>query len=443
VHVILVPFGSAGDVYPFIGIGTELQRRGHCVSMITAGYFEDLAAKAGFDFAPFMSRADYLDVIGNPDLWHPQRSVALLARRSVIPAIAVIYRLIEERYRPGATVVVAGSLALGARVAQEKLGVPLTTIHLQPVVFRSRFEPPIHPGLGWIRRVPVMLRPAVFRLMDHTIDGIYAKPLNAFRAQLGLAPVKRVMDRWWHSTQAIMALFPDWYASPQPDWPPIRKMTGFPLFDAAEFEPDFEGLAEYLREGEPPIVFTSGTAMATGDKFFAASAGACEILGRRGTIVTKFANQLPRRLPLRVRHIPYVPFSQLLPRAAAFVHHGGIGTSAQALRAGVPQVVSPCSYDQLDNAARLRRLGVSMTMPRTHYTAERVAVMLRELLADRALLARSAARAAAFGAANPLHAVADGLEEIWRAGTNTGLPNPAPKQSMRHNARLPVGSASR
>jgi len=441
VHVVLVPFGSAGDVYPFIGIGTELQRRGHRVSMITAGYFEDLAVKAGFEFAPFMSRAEYLEVIGNPDLWHPQRSVPLLANRSVIPAIPVIYQLIEERYRPGATAVVAGSLALGARVAQDKLGVPLTTIHLQPVVFRSRLDPPIHPGLGWIRQVPVWLRPAVFRLMDHMIDGIYAKPLNAFRAQLGLTPVKRVMDRWWHSTEAILALFPDWYASPQPDWPPLRKMTDFPLFDAAEFEPESAGLAEYLHAGEPPIVFTSGTAMATGHKFFAASVGACEILGRRGALVTQFADQLPRPLSQRVRHFTYAPFSQLLPHAAAFVHHGGIGTSAQALKAGVPQLVSPCSYDQLDNAARLRRLGVSMTVPRTHYTAERVAATLRQLLADTALLARSAQRAAAFGAANPLHAIVDSLEEIWRAPAATVLPSSPPQRPMRHYDSLPVGSA--
>jgi rhamnosyltransferase subunit B len=413
-HVILVPFGSAGDVYPFIGIGSELKRRGHVVSMITAGYFEDLAVQAGLEFAPFISRSEYLEMIGNPDLWHPQRSVPLLATRCVIPAIPVIYRLIEERYRPPNTVVVAGSLALGARLAQEKLGVPLTTIHLQPVVFRSRFDPPIHPGLGWIRRIPSFLRPAVFRLMDHMIDGIYAEPLNGFRAQLGLAPVKRVMDRWWHSPDAVLALFPEWYASPQPDWPAIRAMTGFPLFDAAGLEDAPADLDSYLRTGEPPIVFTSGSAMATGQEFFRASADACQLLGRRGILVTKFADQLPTSLPELVRHIPYAPFSTLLPRAAAFVHHGGIGTSAQALKAGVPQLVSPCSYDQLDNAARLNRLGVSITIPRSQYTAERVAAALRQLISDEKVRSSAANRSAAFGCANGLSTIADALEAVWR-----------------------------
>jgi len=412
-HVLLVPFGSAGDVYPFLGLGAELRRRGHRVTMITAGYFEQLALKAGFEFAPFTSREVYLEVIGDPDLWHPQRSVPLLARRSVIPAIEVVYRLIAERYQPGETAVVAGSLAFGARVAQEKLGVPLTTIHLQPVVFRSRYEPPIHPGLGWIRQVPVPLRPAVFRLMDYMVDNIYAGPLNAFRAGLGLAPIRRVMDGWWHSPQSTLALFPKWFAAPQPDWPRQVQFLEFPMYDGGGLESVPPGLQAFLDAGDPPIVFTSGSAMATGEEFFAASAAAAAQLGRRAALVTKFAGQLPGRLPANVVHLDYAPFSTLLPRAAAFVHHGGIGTSAQALRAGVPQLVAPCSYDQLDNAARLQRLGVSVTVLRKRYTADHVASALTRLLADPARSARCASCASQFGAGDGLAAAVDAIERAW------------------------------
>ena len=419
-HVILVPVGSAGDVYPFLGLGNELKRRGHRITLITAGYFADLARKAGFDFAPFCSREHYLEMVANPDIWHPQRSIALLARQSVIPAIASIYQLIEQQVHAAAAagsgqpVVVAGSLALGARVAQERLGVDLTTIHLQPVVFRSRFEPPIHPGLGWIQHVPVRLRPAVFRLMDFMVDNIYAGPLNAFRAQHGLAPIKRVMDQWWHSPEATLALFPRWYAAPQPDWPAQVQFLDFPLYDGGSLETADAALPALLTAGEAPIVFTSGSAMATGTEFFAASARSCELLGRRGVFITKFTAQLPRPLPAAVRHVDYAPFSQLLPRAAAFVHHGGIGTAAQALKAGVPQLVAPCSYDQLDNAARLQRLGVSITLPRARYNAENVAAALRTLLADAQVRERGAACAALFGSADPVVATVDALEQGWR-----------------------------
>ena len=420
-HAILVAFGSAGDVYPFLGLGTELRRRGHRVTMITAGYFEDLARRAGFDFAPFTSREDYLEVIGNPDLWHAQRSVPLLARRCVIPAVAVVYRLIAERYRPGETAVLASSLALGARVAQEKLGVPLTTIHLQPVVFRSRYQPPILPGLGWIRQLPVPLRPTLFRLLDFMVDGLYAGPLNEFRATLGLAPVKRVLDQWWHSPQSTLALFPKWFAMPQPDWPRQVRFLDFPLYDGGVLQPMPEGLQAWLDDGEAPVVYTSGSAMTTGAGFFAASAAASAALGRRGALLTRFAAQLPAVLPPRVRHVEYAPFSALLPRAAAFVHHGGIGTAAQALRAGVPQLVAPCSHDQFDNAARLERLGVSVTVPRAKYTADNVAAALRALLADSGLRARCLAQAAQFSGRDALADTVDVIEQGWRRlGDSTG-----------------------
>lgn len=91
--------------------------------MITNAYFENISRRAGFEFVPVSSHEDYFKLIENPHLWHPQKGAPLLAESSVIPAIPVVYRLIAERYQPGETVVVAGSLVLGARVAQEKLGV--------------------------------------------------------------------------------------------------------------------------------------------------------------------------------------------------------------------------------------------------------------------------------------------------------------------------------
>jgi len=411
--VLLTPFGSAGDVYPLIGIGSELQRRGHRITMITNAYFEDLSRRAGFEFVPFSSREDYFSLIDNPDLWHPQKAVPLLAETSVIPAIPVIYRLIEERYRPGETVVVAGSLALGARVAQEKLGVPLTVIHLQPAVFRSRHEPPTHPGLEWVHWLPTGLRPAAFRLMDFMIDGIYARPLNDFRRQLGLAPIKRVMDLWWHSPEQTLALFPSWFAAPQPDWPAIVRLIDFPQYDAGALETMPPELLEYLHAGEAPIVFTPGSAMKTGGDFFAASARACELLGRRGIFLTRYPEQLPA-LPPMVRHFHYAPFSQILPHAAAFVHHGGIGSVAQGLRAGVPQLVMPCSYDQLDNATRVQRLGAGLSLPRPRYQPEAVAASLRRLIEEPAFREQSALHASEAVKANAIPMAVDLMEAYWQ-----------------------------
>src|SRR5205085_2067897 len=92
------------------------------------------------------------------------------------------------------------------------------------------------------------------------------------------------------------------------------------------------------------------------------------------------AAHVPASLPATVRHFAYVPFSQVFPRAAAVVHHGGIGTTAQALAAGIPQVIMPMGYDQPDNAERLVRLGVGAPLPPRRFTGARLAALLGKLL---------------------------------------------------------------
>jgi UDP:flavonoid glycosyltransferase YjiC (YdhE family) len=178
----------------------------------------------------------------------------------------------------------------------------------------------------------------------------------------------------------VLGLFPDWFGPPQPDWPPQTRLTGFPLYDERGGADIPEELTRFLDAGEPPVVFTPGSAMAQGQDFFAAAVEACRLLGRRGVFLTRFPDQVPPDLPAAVRHFDYVPFSQLLPRAAALVHHGGIGTSAQALAAGVPQLVMPMAHDQPDNAARLRRLGVAASLPRARFRGPAVARDLERLL---------------------------------------------------------------
>jgi rhamnosyltransferase subunit B len=116
-----------------------------------------------------------------------------------------------------------------------------------------------------------------------------------------------------------------------------------------------------------------------------------------------------------IRHVQYEPFSRLLPRAAALVHHGGIGTAAQALRAGVPQLVVPGCYDQFDNAARLRRLGVSRTLSNGNYSPANVAGALRGLLEEREVHMRCAATAARFDDRDTLRPAVDALEQYWRS----------------------------
>jgi UDP:flavonoid glycosyltransferase YjiC (YdhE family) len=195
-----------------------------------------------------------------------------------------------------------------------------------------------------------------------------------------LPPVHRILNQWIHSPDRVIGLFPPWFAPPPDDWPAQTVLTGFPLYDEADVTPLDPELQDFLKAGEPPLAFTPGSAMRHGDEFFAVAVDVCRKLGRRGLLLSRHDRHMPADLPAGVRHVAYVPFSRLLPHCAALIHHGGIGTSAQALAAGIPQLVVPMSHDQPDNAMKLHELGVAEIVPAGRFSTARATVAISRLM---------------------------------------------------------------
>lgn len=383
-NVLLPTIGSSGDVFPMIAIGQTLQQRGHRVAIVTSPLHEETIRAAGLGFYPLGTRAEARALLDDPDIWHPYRGFQTIVRGAVLPAMRPLYEVIAAQDFSN-TVVAAQSLALGARLAQEKLGVPLATIHLQPSLIRSAIDPPIN-GVAIPSWFPRPLVRAWWFLVDKlVIDPILAPGVNALRAELGLPPVSRLFHDWLHSPQRALGLFPGWFAPPQPDWPPQIQLTGFPLYDAGAGNPLTEGLRRFLDDGDPPLVFTFGSAMQHGDEHFRVAIAAAKQLGRRALLLTRDRSQLPATLPDFVRHEPYVPLTDLLPHCALLTHHGGIGTVAQGLAAGIPQVILPMSHDQPDNARRLERLGAGLGLSPTRLQPQRLAHAIDGLLSDHAV----------------------------------------------------------
>jgi UDP:flavonoid glycosyltransferase YjiC (YdhE family) len=400
-NILILCLGSHGDVHPFVGLGQALERRGHAVRVASNDYFRDLVRKAGLKFAPMGSREQFEQWMSNPDVWHPTRGGPTIFR-GVAQTLRAVYDTVARHLEPD-TVLVASSLCMGAVIAAEHLNVPIAVCHLAPLCVRSLHDMPRLPGplgLGWM---PMWMRRKFWDGADKwVIDPPIAPAVNALRGELGLAPVERVLLRWWHGPHMTLGLWPEWYAKPQPDWPETVKLTGFPMYDEADVTPLAPELDAWLRsdptERARPIAFTPGSAMKFGQKFFFAAAEACRRLGRRGLLLTRHAEQIPRALPDGVIHVPYAPFSQLLPRVAALVHHGGIGTTAQALRAGVPQLIAAMSHDQFDNGERVKRLGCGDWLPASKFSAGRVTKRLGAVLGSpqvRDALPRVAAKFAA------------------------------------------------
>jgi rhamnosyltransferase subunit B len=388
VKILVFPFGSAGDMHPLIGLSLALQERGHAVTMAVNGYFKPLVERVGLDFVEQGTREEFLAALSHPDLWSPTKSFGHVFRTGIARALRPQFELIAAQRAKGPLLVVASCLVFGARTARDRLDVPLATVHLQPSVLWSEHDSPILSGMpawlpSWLKRWQYWVGEKF--VIDRTVGPV----LNGFRAEQNLPPVGRT-TRWWHSPDLNVCLFPDWFAARQPDWPTPLLMTSFPLWDESTVANPSADLERFLAEGEPPIVFAPGSANMHAEAFFRAAVDACEKLQRRGILLTRFAEQLPKTLPVNVQAFDYIPFSQVLPRAAALVHHGGIGTSAQALRAGIPQLVMPLAHDQFDNAARLERLGVACSLPAARFLGPNVAARLAPLLASQPLRDRCA-----------------------------------------------------
>jgi rhamnosyltransferase subunit B len=411
-RILILAVGSAGDVYPFIAIGQSLRRRGREVTLVASANFRQRVEHAGLDFVSGLSQEDLDQGIADPELWHPQKGFATIWKhmaRHLPAAYAQQRALIEER----PSIIVASTLGLTGRMLQETHGVPLATVHLAPSVFFSAHDTAARGGLEWMTR----LQPWAVRKLLDLIERVFVDPVvrpevNRLRAALGLAPVRRVMSLWLHSPQRVICAFPDWFAVPQTDWPPNSVCTGFPRMPAAPGESLLAGLRQFLADGPPPIAITPGSAMAHGGVFIERALAAAAALNQRAIVVTPYRDQLPAALPTTVHHSTYAPFDLLAPHVSAFVHHGGIGTSAMALAAGKPQLVAPFSFDQPDNAARLIKLGVAATVA-PHASVGAWTKALSRLLSDPGVAPACAAAAKRIQAERPAaEQIADLIEQL-------------------------------
>ena len=403
-HYLLSTFGSSGDVFPMLGLSLELRSRGHDVTFATNAHYAKLSQRHGIPFEPLGTEDDFETIIRHPDLWHPQRAFKLIIDL-VKPALRRQYDMLAEYSAARDTIAISNVFGFGALLAREKLNVPVYTIHFQPSVMWSDYEPPVIAGmLG-----PRWLKSLMYRFGERFfIDPVVCPFLNEWRAELGLPPVRQI-SRWWNSPDGVICLFPDWFAAPQPDWPLPLMQTDFPLWNDGGDERLSENVESFLHQGEPPLIFTPGSTNVHAAKFFEAGADACRILGKRGILLTEFPEQIPSQLPPGVVHIPYVPLNLLLPKCAAFIYHGGIGSASQAMAAGIPHLVMPLAHDQFDNAARLQRLGVGDSLGVNKFTAARVEEKLRRLLQSPQVAAACRSVAEKLAARNGIARTADAI----------------------------------
>ena len=374
-RILLVCLGALGDTQPFVSLAKTLSHRGHSVVVLGNGYYQALAEEQGVVFKSILDAQEYADIMRR------QNTITLRERtswgfRKLMESMPKVYDLLAELHEPGNTVVAAQPWVFGARVAQERLGLPLATVNLQPILFGLL-------GQG-NRRFPVLKR-ALDRGSDLVSDLILARRINAYRARFGLAPTRQILRGWCLSPQLVIDFFPPWFAQPEGNWPDRLILPGFPLeHDDRQANKLTADVEAFLRDGDPPLVFCQSSFWQEGS-FFTESIAVAQRLGRRAMLLSSDHRHIPESLPEEIGYFGFVPLAALLPRSAALIHRGGIGMVALALRAGVPQMTVPLKSGQADICRRLARLGVSAHVHLKRYRADIIAPKLDELIRSKAV----------------------------------------------------------
>lgn len=390
--ILIVTFGSLGDLHPFVALAHALVAEGFNPIIATSAAYADYIEGEGLAFRPI--RPDGDDLVARLGM-----EMGEIARRMAADDRFLFEQIIFPHLREGyedvlaassdVCAIVSHSIAFSARLAAEKRNLPGVTTLLSPVMLFSPDDPPLGSLLPF-RAAPQGragrgYNQALLWTLAHAL-ALWARPLRRLRRELGL-PHRRGLDLLLgvDAAAAAVGLFSPLLSSQSSHWEKLE-IVGHTFHDripgAHALDPE---IGVFLEAGAPPLVFTLGSFVARQRAaHYRLVAEAAQGLGRRALLLADEADvgALRASMPGEVHVAAYAPHSQVFPGACAILHHGGSGTTGQALRAGRPQLVMPFLGDQFDNAARLARLGVARTLDSRRLTAETLVRELAALLDD-------------------------------------------------------------
>ena len=389
-HVIFATIGSLGDLHPCLALAIELKQRGCLVTICSTEFYRPKVEASGVSFRAIRPNWDPTDQELIRQCEELRTGPEVLFRKLILPHLRDTYCDLLSACSD-ADLMIAGELVYAAPLVSEKLGLRWVSVILSPSSFFSSHDPSVLvtvPGLIHLRKAGWRAYRAglnVCRLATRH----WANPIRRLRREMKLRIDCDPVFRDKFSPDLVLALFSRCLAQPQPDWPSQTLQTGFVYYDREEVHPDAStALAQFVTSGSPPIVFTLGsTAVHHPGDFYESSASAARQLGHRAILLGTRPN--PRFRGADILTMPYAPYSEIFPRAAAIVHQGGSGTTAQALRAGRPTLFVPYGWDQPDNAARIERLGVALRLSRNNYSGTSAAGSLKLLLQDSGFASRA------------------------------------------------------
>ncbi len=422
-RIVLSNIGTFGDINPLIAIALELKRRGHSPVMALPNLYRRKIEPLGIEFHALRPDIDPSNTLLIQMIYDVKKGTETGLREFLFPVLRQTYDdLLDAATRPArADLLLLGELNYAGPIVAEVTGIPWASYVLAPFSFFSAYDPPVlppYPRLSRADKAPGM--GGAMRRLARFVTRKWPEPIYELRRELGLPMGKNPIFEAKHSPHLVLALFSRVLGVEQKDWPEHTLITGFCFYDADAGNAALPSQLEtFLNAGEPPVVFTLGSAavMAAGD-FYEQSARAAIKLGVRAVLLIGDdpRNRPEISLPESICVAEYAPYSRLFPRASLVVHQGGVGTTAQCLRAGRPMLIMPYSHDQPDNARRMRRLGVARVVQRSDFKAWRVARKAREMLSEPEYDERARAAAEEVARENGVMTACDALEKLERQG---------------------------
>lgn len=372
-RISIVAYGTWGDVYPSIRLAQILKNAGYGVQLLVTEDFMEWASNRGLDVRPLaIDKLKVMERVSSQT--HPVR-VSWAVHKHIRPALIKAGQdLLAEADNTDVLVVNEWLLPMSAGIAQDR---ELTLIHMAmkprlPTRERSIPTAPVLPTWFPLRHSYNLLSYRVARLLRWIS---YARACNDLRIrQLGLPPMG-FSDYLGLITSVPSITLVSQHVVPRPkDWADHHHQTGYLFFDDADWRPPGP-LVKFL-SSEPRPVYVGFGSMHDRDPQATTEIilEALRKTGQRALLHSGWAELGRRGLPDQVYALDYAPHSWLFPRVAASVHHAGAGTTAAALRAGIPSVPVPHSGDQPFWARRAHKLGTATTpIPRSKLNARDLA----------------------------------------------------------------------
>ncbi|MGK7903713.1 MAG: glycosyltransferase [Hormoscilla sp.] len=384
-RITILAVGTRGDVQPFIALGLGLQSAGHKVQLASNPIFKDFVKTRGLDFAP---------VGDNPQEWVKQFNEQTSRKKSALAKKAILWRIVGSTVEQMMTdafhcsqdtqAIIYSTLALPGYHIAEKLGVPCYAAYKNPITPTRAFPHPLHTStfnLGGLNNRLTYVFEEQFRWQ------LTRKIINRCREEILKLPAVPITGLYSQQQKQQLPLLHCFSPSviPKPDdWLSRAYVTGYWFLDRpSDWQPPKE-LVDFIAAGSPPISIGFGSMSDLEAKALTQLVlNALTQTGQRGILLTGWGGLSNIDLPDNVFKIDSVPHDWLFPQMAAVVHHGGVGTTAAVLRAGVPSIIVPFAVDQPFWGRRVASLGVGTSqIPRKDLTAEKLVAAIRTATGD-------------------------------------------------------------